>query len=104
GIRKTLAGERARLDGLLAEARSWPVAEWRALYLDHPVTGRLARALIWRFGSDLVGIPGDDELTTVDGKTRKLPSRGDVRLWHPIDAPREEVGAWRAHLFECELT
>jgi hypothetical protein len=104
GIRKTISGERVRLDGLLAEARSWPVKEWRSLYLDHPITGALARRLIWRFGTDLVGIPTGDRVMQVGGDTVELPEDGDVRLWHPIDAPPEEVHAWRSHLFERELT
>ena len=103
-IRKTVAGERVRLDGLLAEARSWPVEEWQRLYLDHPITGALARRLIWRFGSELIGIPESGKVVQVDGASVKLPARGDVRLWHPIDAPPEDVRAWRAYLFERELT
>src|SRR5205085_180646 len=47
-ITKTLKAERFRLEELLAEGRTWPYARWHERYLGHPVTGFLARRLIWR--------------------------------------------------------
>lgn len=57
-IRRTIASERARIDALSTEPRTWPLAERVALYLHHPVTGRLARMLVWRL-DDAVGMPLD---------------------------------------------
>ena len=103
GIRKTIAGERHRLDGLLATDRRWSLDDWRALYLDHPVTGRMARELIWGFG-DLLGIPLDaTTVRTADGATTEIPAGADVRLWHPIHSPPEEVRAWRQHLLDAQV-
>ena len=48
-VRATIANERSRIEGLLGSGRSLGLAQWRELYLDHPVTGRLTRALIWTF-------------------------------------------------------
>jgi hypothetical protein len=45
-IRKTLSAERSRLDALLSQARSWSLADWRRLYLAHPITVELSRRLI----------------------------------------------------------
>lgn len=106
-IRKTIAGERHRLDALMALDRRWDVAEWRALYLDHPVTGRMARELVWGFrgsdGSDLLAIPVDATSgTTSAGASVELPREGEVRLWHPIHSPAEEVRQWRQHLLDHE--
>ena len=102
GIRKTIAGERHRLDAALALDRRWSLADWRAYYLDHPITGRLTRELIWRFGDGVAGIPLDGAtVLTADGGRSEVPD-GEVRLWHPIGAGAEEVGAWRRRLLEDE--
>jgi hypothetical protein len=104
-IRKTIAGERNRLDGLMSLDRRWPIADWRSLYLDHPVTGRLARALVWGFrggdGSDVVGIPRDaTTAVTSSGDEVEIPQDAEARLWHPIHVAAEEVRAWRLYLLE----
>lgn len=104
-IRKTIAGERHRLDGLMVLDRRWPVAQWSELYLDHPVTGRLARTLIWGVhsptGADVVGIPQDTStVVTSAGAEVAIPPDAEVRLWHPVHATAEHVRAWRQHLLD----
>ena len=105
-IAKTLAGERSRLEAAMRLDRQWQLADWRELYLDHPITGRLTRALIWTFrGSDansVVGIPLDERaVRTVTGERVPTPPNAEVRLWHPIHAGDEEVHAWRLHLLDA---
>ena len=110
-LRATIGNERARLDALLASGQSWPVAQWRRLYLDHPVTGRLTRALIWQFRADSSdtwgsGIPAAEPvLITSDGTEVPIPAGDDaeVRLWHPVDASAGEVRAWRQLLLDRQL-
>jgi hypothetical protein len=104
-IRKTIAAERHRLDGLLALDRRWDARQWVALYLDHPITGPMTRELVWAFrgpdGAEVHAIPDSATSgTTSDGATAPLPAGGEVRLWHPIDAPAEEVRAWRRLLLD----
>ena len=104
-VRAAIARERALADGLLAERRSWDLADWRRRYLEHPLTGRLARGLIWEFrrGQETVvtGIPQDGPaaydrwLLTSDGGVAPLPDDGAARLWHPACAGPDEVRAWR---------
>jgi Domain of unknown function (DUF4132) len=110
-LRATIGNERARLDALLASGRSWPVAQWRELYLGHPVTGRLTRALIWQFrvgdtGTWASGIPAAElALTTSDGTQVPIPAddNAEVRLWHPVHATADEVRAWRQLLVDRQL-
>ncbi|MGL5811682.1 MAG: DUF4132 domain-containing protein, partial [Nocardioides sp.] len=113
-VRTTVAGERARFDGLLLADRGWEYGEWRARYLDHPVTGRLARSVIWRFrdsgapadapGGEIVGIPVDqDRVMTVSGLAVALTPDAEVRLWHPVAATPEVVGSWREYLLGREV-
>ncbi len=103
-IRKTIAGERNRLDGLMSLDRRWPIADWRSLYLDHPVTGRLARALVWGFrggdGTDVAGIPRDATTAVTNVGDMRIPQDAAVRLWHPVHGAPEDVRAWRHYLLE----
>jgi hypothetical protein len=104
-VRVTIGNERSRLDGLLAAGRRWDAGPWGELYLDHPVTGRLARELIWVFtppaGASLAGIPVDKStLMTSDGRQAAIPGQAEVRLWHPAGADAEEVRAWRRLLLD----
>lgn len=97
-LKTTIGNERARLDAALAADRAWAVDRWRDLYLGHPVTGQLARTLIWRFGDDLTGIPvNTDTVVTSDGTEVPVPAGEgtSVRLWHPVHAAADQVRAWR---------
>jgi hypothetical protein len=89
-IKKALGAQRARLEGLFAEDRTWPHEEWLSLYRDHPLVGAMARQLIWRF---------DDEAAFGED----APKSGTVRLWRPIDVSPEEVAEWRSRILEGEL-
>jgi hypothetical protein len=101
-IRRTIASERARIDALLAEPRTWPFADWAALYLDHPITGRLARMLVWCF-DDVVGMPLDAETAAdASGAAVAIPLGATVGLWHPISSRPAEIRAWRARLLATE--
>jgi hypothetical protein len=90
-LRGLVARERRRVEGLFAEDRDWGLADWRRYYLDHPITGRIAARLLWRFG-DEVRLGSDD-----------LPADGRVRLWNPATARGAEVAHWRDWLLEHEL-
>ncbi|TCN44368.1 uncharacterized protein DUF4132 [Kribbella orskensis] len=107
-IRKTIAGERLRLDSLMALDRRWPLDDWRTWYLDHPITGCLTRTLVWAFstqqGQSVVGIPRDTATAvTSSGQQVAIPADAEVRLWHPIHATADEVRAWRRYLLEQQI-
>ncbi|MFI5676359.1 DUF4132 domain-containing protein [Streptomyces cellulosae] len=106
-VRGTLSAERARVETLMSAGREWPYDEWCRYYRDHPVTGVLARGLIWEFRdvgnaegewravapAPMAEPPGEPEYGVPrDG------GRARVRLWHPIRASADEVRAWRERL------
>jgi hypothetical protein len=113
-IRVTISNERARLDACLAAGRCWSVPQWRRC-LEHPVTGQLARTLIWTFNTQptagaeaavVTGIPVTGEiLLTSDGAEVPMPETdaAEVRLWHPVHATVDEVRAWRQLLLDRRL-
>ncbi|MEU8797609.1 DUF4132 domain-containing protein [Spirillospora sp. NPDC048819] len=99
-VRATLAAERTRIEALMAVERTWPYGEWCRHYRDHPVTGVVARGLIWEFeapdGIWHAATPGEGVLVTVDGRALPAPAAGArVRLWHPARAFPGAVRAWR---------
>jgi Domain of unknown function (DUF4132) len=103
-LRDTLGAQRRRVEGLLAVDRRWDLADWRRDYLDHPITGRLTRRLIWRVidgaGATVTGIPTTaGAVRTLDGEA-PMPATGMVALWHPATAGTDEVGAWRSWLLD----
>ena len=100
-IKKALAVERLRVESLLAEERTWGLDEWRRLYLDHPLTGAFGRRLIWRFDGE-AALPLDGTFVRADGS--QVEPRGEVSLWHPLDAPADDVARWRRLLLDRQLT
>jgi hypothetical protein len=108
-INQQLTAQRVRLERLFLEERSWPLADFRARYLDHPLVGVLARKLIWRFSpgsADDVprcGIWSDGKLVDHSGASISLSADTRVSLWHPIQASVNQVQAWRAWLEAYEV-
>jgi len=108
-IRETVTAERLRIEELFAEERTWTWDEWRRAYLEHPLTGRIVRGLIWAFFDERgdrvsaigAGHPSGPWRTATD--ERVDVSRRQVRLWHPLHATDGEIQAWRDHLLAREL-
>ncbi len=103
-LNRTLAAERFRLERALIQERIWRWHEVATYFLDHPVTGRHARNLIWQILQGPAGIPvrtGDGwELTDPQGRRIQPFAHTPVLLWHPIRASVEEVRAWRDFLLD----
>ncbi|WP_199546273.1 DUF4132 domain-containing protein [Streptomyces sp. N35] len=97
-LRGTLAGERARVEGLLSTDRVWPYDEWCRHYRDHPVTGVLVRGLIWEFRDET-----GPWRSAAPGAGPEDGTAAHVRLWHPIRAAADEVRAWRERLIADRL-
>ncbi|WP_225803934.1 DUF4132 domain-containing protein [Streptomyces sp. NK15101] len=108
-LKGLVAAERSRLEEHLAAGTVWPAEDWQRYYADHPVTGALARALLWEVaegGDWTAGLPeragGGWALAGHDGTARPVGPGARLRLWHPLRAGGEEVAEWRAALAERE--
>ncbi|MFE5485336.1 DUF4132 domain-containing protein [Streptomyces sp. NPDC056527] len=111
-LRTLMAVERARLEEHLAAGTTWPAEDWERYYIDHPVTGSAARALLWEVSPDAderwtAGVPertgGGWALAGADGTAIPVSPGSRLRLWHPIRTEAEEVAEWRAEMTEREL-
>jgi len=104
-ISKMLPAHRSRIERFLLAERSWPLAEWRQRYLDHPLIGGMCRRLIWRFADGERSVLGIwDAGRIVDAEGRPIDWLEDrersvtVRIWHPIESPAEEALRWRVRI------
>jgi Domain of unknown function (DUF4132) len=104
-LKGLVAAERRRVQGLFATDRDWDLDDWHRYYLQHPVTSRLTRRLIWCFDTDgmvVTGVPQAGGLRTLTGHA-ELPTGGKVRLWHPATASTDEIEQWRRLLLDGAL-
>lgn len=102
-IKGLLSGQRYRLESLYLRDRSWPLAQWRERYLEHPLLAGLTRRLIWNIG-EVAAIPAGDGFVGADGKPFEPSAEVTVSLWHPIGVVADGVLAWRRRLAEMEIT
>jgi hypothetical protein len=98
-LRQTVQAQRTRIEDLLAQEQTWPFERWQEYYLNHPVVGVFARQLIWTIRTDDRSHSSamwlDGRLETADGKPLTPAYDATVTIWHPLDAPNEEIAAWR---------
>lgn len=102
-IKGLLVGQRYRLESLYLRDRSWPLAQWRERYLEHPLLAGMAHRLIWNFGA-VAAIPVGGGFVGADGKEVSPASDAAVSPWHPIDVAAADVLAWRRRLAALEIT
>jgi hypothetical protein len=106
-IQQMLVAQRELIENFYLEQRRWPLAVWRARYLDHPLLGTLTRRLIWRFstaGQTTARAWSDGKLVDVMGAALTgLDEHTQVELWHPLDETTETVLAWRDWLAAREI-
>ncbi|MBS0188331.1 MAG: DUF4132 domain-containing protein [Planctomycetes bacterium] len=101
-----LSAQRDRIDSMFLDSRSWPLPAWRERYLDHPVVGVIARRVIWTVTSRGTGksvLYHNGHLVDHRGHPHEPASDGEVRLWHPVEAPQEEVLSWRRFVEENRI-
>jgi hypothetical protein len=102
-IKGLLSGQRYRLESLYLRGRFWPLAQWRARYLEHPLLAGMAQRLIWSFDG-AAAIPAQDGFLDAAGTAFEPAPQTTVSLWHPIGAPAEDVLAWRRRLAALDVT
>ena len=100
-----------RLENALSTQRSWSVAHWRELFLQHPLLRAFAVNLVWG-----VVAPGesayqvifrpleDGSLTDHEDNAVALPAEGQIRMVHPIELDEETRQSWLQHLTDYEIT
>ncbi|MDX3729613.1 DUF4132 domain-containing protein [Streptomyces caniscabiei] len=100
-VRTVAADQVRRLESAMVEGRSWSAAEFRELFLGHPLLWHLVRRLVWLSDTDgtttSFRVAEDRTFADVEDSTFDLPDTAAVRLAHPLRLP-DELDAW-AELF-----
>jgi hypothetical protein len=98
-----LAAQSLRLERSFLSDRNWLFETWQERFLKHPLTGTVARRLIWRF-EDTPAFPLEGDLVTVTGRKLSPKKNSVISLWHPILSKPQEVLAWRNWLEQHAIT
>ncbi|RSN46493.1 DUF4132 domain-containing protein, partial [Actinomadura sp. WAC 06369] len=101
GLRKdlrTIAGQEiARLETAMVERRSWTPGDFRALFVEHPLLGHIARRLVWITGGGTAFRVAEDRTCADVRDDPFVPAPGDrVGIAHPVLL--DDLDAW-ADLF-----
>ncbi|MFC4160660.1 DUF4132 domain-containing protein [Chitinimonas lacunae] len=100
-LQQVLALQAQRLYEAMCGGRVWTVEQWREHLLQHPLLGRMARQLVWRYeagGQTGTFRPSEDgSLIDVEDQAVLL-SEGTVRLAHAVLLSETECAAWQQHL------
>ncbi|MGW5637449.1 DUF4132 domain-containing protein, partial [Streptomyces sp. NPDC003832] len=102
---RAVAGDQVRrLEAAMVTRRSWTAAEFRELFVAHPLLWHLVRRLVWLRESDdtvtAFRVVADRTFADVGGEVLALPEGAGVRLAHPLDLGGE-LEAW-SELFAGE--
>ena len=81
---KPLAEERVRaLEDAMVSGRRWTAAEFRRLFVDHPVMWHLTHRLLWLSDRGLFRVAEDRTFADVDDKPWELDRDATVAVAHP---------------------
>ncbi|WP_159061231.1 DUF4132 domain-containing protein [Streptomyces europaeiscabiei] len=100
-VRTVAADQVRRLESAMVQGRSWSAAEFRELFVGHPLLWHLVRRLVWLSDTDGVTtafrVTEDRTFADVEDSAFTLPGTAAVRIPHPLHLPGE-LDAW-AELF-----
>lgn len=107
---KTLARvQLARLEHALVTQRRWAVDDFRAFFVQHPLTREIAARLlwgVWRASGEWLGacrIAEDGTLADAHDARFEPPADARLGLVHPIELPADQLQAFRRQFADYEI-
>ncbi|MEU5152698.1 DUF4132 domain-containing protein [Glycomyces sp. NPDC021274] len=105
-LRSVAADQVRRLENAMVAGREWTLEEFRRYFAEHPLTGHLARRVVWlaehaerRFG---FRIAEDGTFSDVEDDTVELDAAARIRIAHPVHLGAA-TAAWAAVLADYEV-
>ncbi|MFE7834589.1 DUF4132 domain-containing protein [Streptomyces sp. NPDC057474] len=90
-VRTIAADQVRRLESAMVQGRSWSAAEFRELFVGHPLLWHLVRRLVWLSDTDgtttAFRVAEDRTFADVEDSTFVLPDTASVRIAHPLLLP-----------------
>ncbi|MFC5749114.1 DUF4132 domain-containing protein [Actinomadura rugatobispora] len=106
GVRSVATEQRKRLHRAMMSGRDWPLEEFHALYVEHPLLRHFARRLVWSAEHDGTAtafrIAEDRSFADVDDKAFTPPPGARIVLPHPAHLG-DAVGAWGRVFADYEI-
>ena len=90
-----------RLEQAMVTQRRWAFADFERFVVRHPLQRHLARALIWRAGTQTFRIT--DELDYAAADDQPVKPAGEVTIVHPLQLSDTELAAWGELFGDYEL-
>lgn len=93
----------------LQTGKTWPVAQWRRLFVEHPLLGVLSQSVVWSCvdadGASTLRFRPNGSGGSVDANDDDVVTGDDarVRVAHPLDMAADERRAWKAQFGDYEL-
>ncbi|WP_119727238.1 DUF4132 domain-containing protein [Thermomonospora amylolytica] len=95
-----------RLERAMVTRRRWTPAEFRGLFVEHPLVWHIARRLVWlaetEDGTTAFRVAEDRTFADADDDVVDLPERAAVGIAHPLDLG-EDVPAWSEVFADYEI-
>jgi hypothetical protein len=96
-----------RLESAMISGREWTLTDFREYQVAHPLSGQLARRLVWTAehagARTAFRVAEDGTFSDVDDETFTPAREATVRLAHPALLASEAVRAWAALLADYEI-
>ncbi|QTE02923.1 DUF4132 domain-containing protein [Streptomyces cyanogenus] len=104
---RTIAGDQVRrLEAAMVAQRTWTAAEFRELFVAHPLVWHLVRRLVWIGDSGGVAtafrVAEDRTFADVDDDELTLPDEATVRVAHPLHLG-DDLAAWSELFADYEI-
>jgi hypothetical protein len=106
-IESYLPALKEKIESFYLRQKTLPYNRWKESYLDHRLTGILAKKLIWHFSANETKTQAiwlNGQLTDVTGAPINVPDDTEVQLWHPIGFSTDTIIAWRNFLQQHSIT
>jgi hypothetical protein len=96
-----------RLEQAMLHGRTWSLPDFQKYYVDHALTGRLARRLVWLADADgnrtAFRVAEDGTFADIEDRTLDFPAAAAIRLAHPALLAPAEVETWAELLADYEI-
>lgn len=106
-VSASASSQTRRLYAAMCLGRVWERSDWEAFVQAHPITGRLAKRLVWiaqtSEGPKTFRPTDEGDLTDLMDERVELFDVTGVSLAHRLLLPESTAQAWRAHFVDYEL-
>lgn len=107
-LRETVKIQSERLERAMVTQRSWSASDFRALIVNHPLMGHLARLVLWAtFDGEKIGRPfriaEDGSFADAEDAAFELPPRATVRLVHVLSLDDATRARWGQTFADYEI-